>query len=178
VKKNCKAELELLGRDKLKIPKLPLRRVTYTEVIELLQKAGEDIKWGDDFTKPQEKKMTELVGEIAFVLKDWPAEIKPFYAMPNDKNPKVCRAFDLMYEGIEICSGTQRVHLPELLIKQLKIKELNPEDFKFYIDFFRYGAPPHGGWSIGLERLTMQITGKKNIREATMFPRDRDRITP
>ena len=178
VKKECKAELKQLGREKLEIPKLPLRRVTYTKGIEILQKAGEDIKWGDDFTKPQEKKLTELVGDTAFVLKDWPTEAKPFYAMPDDKDPKVCHAFDLMYNGIEICSGTQRVHLPELLIKQLESKGLNPDDFKFYIDFFRYGAPPHAGWSIGLERLTMQITGRNNIREVTMFPRDRDRITP
>lgn len=178
VKANCKDELKLLGRDKLKVPKLPLRRVTYTEAIGLLQKAGEDIKWGEDFSKPQEKKMTKLVGEVAFVLKDWPTEAKPFYAMPDSKNPKVCHAFDLMYEGMEVCSGTQRVHLPELLIKQLKSKGLNPKDFEFYINFFRYGAPPHAGWSIGLERLTQQITGKKNIREVTMFPRDRDRITP
>jgi len=98
--------------------------------------------------------------------------------MPDEKNPKLCHAFDLLYNGLEICSGTQRVHLPELLIKQLKSKELNPDDFKFYIDFFRYGAPPHAGWSIGLERLTMTITGKSNIREVTMFPRDRNRITP
>jgi len=178
VKKNCKAELKLLGREKLKVPKLPMRRVTYTEVVEMLQKAGEDIKWGDDFTKPQEKKMAELVGEVAFVLKDWPTEIKPFYAMPDEKNPKVAHAFDLIYNGMEICSGTQRIHIPELLIKQLESKGLNPENFQFYINFFRYGAPPHAGWSIGLERLTMQITGVDNIRKATMFPRDRDRITP
>jgi aspartyl-tRNA synthetase len=127
VKKNCADELKLLGREKLEIPKLPFKRVTYTDVIELLQKAGEKIKWGDDFTKPQEKKMTKLVGEAAFVLKDWPAEAKPFYAMPNKKNPKVCHAFDLMYNGMEICSGTQRVHLPNLLIKQLKSKGLNPD---------------------------------------------------
>ncbi len=177
VKKNCADELKVLGRE-LKVPKLPLKHVTYKEAIKMLQKASEDIKWGDDFSKTQEKLLTKLVGEEAFVLKDWPAEIKAFYAMPDEKNPKLCHAFDLLYNGLEICSGTQRVHLPELLIKQLKSKELNPDDFKFYIDFFRYGAPPHAGWSIGLERLTMTITGKSNIREVTMFPRDRNRITP
>jgi len=178
VKKNCAEELNFLGRKDMEIPKLPLKRVAYAEVIDMLQKAGEEIKWGDDFTKTQEKLMTKLLGEVAFVLKDWPTEIKPFYAMPDDKNPKVCHAFDLIYDGVEICSGTQRVHIPDLLIKQIKSKDLNPDDFKFYIDFFRYGAPPHAGWSIGLERLTMQITGRNNIREATMFPRDRNRITP
>lgn len=177
VKKNCAAELKALGRE-LKIPKLPLKRVAYDEVVKMLQKAGEKIKWGEDFSKTQEKMMTKLVGEEAFLVKDWPAEIKAFYAMPNEKNPKVCHAFDLVYNGLEVCSGTQRVHIPELLIKQLKSKGLNPNDFKFYIDCFRYGSAPHAGWSIGLERLTMTITGKKNIREVTMFPRDRNRITP
>ncbi len=178
VKANCSEELEVLGRSDLKVPKLPLKRVTYTEVIELLQKAGEEIKWGEDFSKTQERLMTKLIGEDAFVLKDWPSEIKAFYAMPDEKNPKICHAFDLVYNGLEICSGTQRVHIPALLIKQLKAKGLNPDNFKFYIDCFRYGSPCHSGWSIGLERLTMQITGKKNIRECCMFPRDRNSITP
>jgi aspartyl-tRNA synthetase len=103
--------------------------------------------------------------------------LKAFYAMPN-QDGRTCKAFDLIYKGLEIASGTQRIHLPDLLSKQLALKGLNPEGFKFYIDAFRYGAPYHAGWSIGLERLTMKITGRENIREATMFPRDRTRITP
>ena len=177
VKKNCKDELGLLKRD-LKIPKTPLKRMTYTHIIELLQKAGEKIKWGEDFTKTQEKMLPKLVGDDAFFIKDWPTEIKAFYSMPYEDNPKICKAYDLVYNGLEISSGTQRIHIPELLIKQLKSKGLNPENFKFYIDAFRYGACPHAGWSIGLERLTMTVLGKTNIREVTMFPRDRNRITP
>jgi len=177
VKKNCKNEFALLKRD-LKIPKTPLRRITYTRIIELLQKAGEKIKWGEDFTKTQEKMMPKLVGDAAFFIKDWPTEIKAFYSMPYEDNPKICKAYDLVYNGLEISSGTQRIHIPELLIKQLKSKGFDPENFKFYIDAFRYGACPHAGWSIGLERLTMAVLGKTNIREVTMFPRDRSRITP
>ena len=176
VKENCEEELKTLDID-LKVPKLPFRRVTYTECIEALQKEGEDIKWGDDFSKPQERMLAKLFGD-AFFLKDWPTEIKAFYAMPYKDNPKVCHAFDLVFHGIEISSGTQRVHIPELLIKQLKSKDLNPDNFKFYVDCFRYGAPPHAGWSIGLERMTMTLTGVKNIREACMFPRDRQRLSP
>jgi aspartyl-tRNA synthetase len=176
VKKNMKEELKVLGRD-LKIPKSPLKRLPYEKVIEILQKNGEKINFGDDFTKTQEKMMPKLIGD-AFFIKDWPTEIKAFYAMPDEKNPKFCHAYDLIYNGLEICSGTQRIHLPELLIKQIKSKGLNPNDFKFYIDAFRYGAPEHSGWSIGLERFTMTITGKTNIRDVTMFPRDRSRITP
>ena len=79
---------------------------------------------------------------------------------------------------MEITSGGQRVHLPELLTERLKAKGLNPKDFKAYIDSFRYGAPPHAGWGMGLERITMLILGLENIREAVLFPRDRDRLSP
>lgn len=176
VKKNRREELKILKVD-LKIPQTPIKRISYEEAIKILQKNGEKINFGDDFTKGQEKKLGELVGE-AFFIRHWPTEIKAFYAMPDEKNPKFCHAFDLIYKGLEICSGTQRIHIPELLTKQIKSKGLDPKDFKFYIDAFKYGAPYHAGWSIGLERFTMQITGKTNIREATMFPRDRNRITP
>ena len=86
--------------------------------------------------------------------------------------------FDAIYNGMEISSGGQRVHIPELLIERLKAKGLNPKDFEAYIDSFRYGAPPHAGWGLGLERLTMLLLGLNNIREAVLFPRDRDRLSP
>jgi nondiscriminating aspartyl-tRNA synthetase len=176
VKENCKKELEILKRE-IEIPKLPLKRITYEKAVELLKKEGEEIEYGQDFSKLQEQKLGEIVGK-AFFIKEWPTELKAFYAMPFENNPKICRAFDLIYEGLEISSGTQRIHIPELLINQLKSKELNPDDFKFYIDCFRFGAPPHAGWSIGLERITMKICGLNNIQEATMFPRTRTRLTP
>jgi len=176
VNKNCKKELETLGQ-KIKTPELPFKRVTYDDCVKVLKKKGESIEWGNDFSKAQEKMLSEIFGDI-FFIKDWPTEIKAFYAMPYENNPKICHAFDLIFHGIEISSGTQRIHKPDLLIKQLKSKNLNPNNFKFYIDCFRYGAPPHAGWSIGLERLTMTIAGLKNIREACMFPRDRDRLVP
>ena len=177
VKERCPDELEVLGRE-LVVPELPFRRVTYTESIEMLRDAGEEIAWGDDFSKPQERKLTELVGKEAFFLKDWPSVQKAFYAMPFEENPDVVHAFDLLYSGIEICSGTMRIHMPELLREQLRKKGLNPDNFTHYIESFAYGAPPHAGWSIGLERLTMTVTGMTNIRECTMFPRDRDRLVP
>ena len=96
--------------------------------------------------------------------------------MPKGKDSS--SGFDAIYKGMEITSGGQRVHLPDLLIERLKSKKLNPKDFKSYVDSFRYGAPPHAGWGLGLERLTMLILGLENIREAVMFPRDRDRTTP
>ena len=94
------------------------------------------------------------------------------------KDSKFSEGFDALYGGMEISSGGQRIHLPELLIERLKIKELNPKNFESYINSFRYGAPPHSGWSIGLERLTQVICRLDNVKEATMFPRDRERLTP
>ena len=118
-------------------------------------------------------------GDVVFTH-SWPTQIKPFYIMPKkeDSEEKESCGFDALYGGVEISSGGQRIHLPELLIKTIQKKGLNPEGFKDYIDSFRYGAPPHAGWSIGLERLTQIICGFDNVKEATMFPRDRDRLTP
>jgi aspartyl-tRNA synthetase len=86
--------------------------------------------------------------------------------------------FDAIYKGMEITSGGQRIHIPKLLIERLKAKGLKPEDFKSYIDSFRFGAPSHAGWGMGVERLTMLLLGIENIREVVLFPRDRDRLTP
>ncbi len=172
----CSEELKRLGQE-LELLTLPLKRVQYTEAVNMLQKSGEEIEQGMDFSKTQERKLAGLVGKKAFFMVDWPLELKAFYAMPNPDG-KTCRAFDLIYNGLEVSSGTQRIHLPSLLISRLRAKGLNPDNFKSYVDAFRYGAPYHAGWSIGLERLTMKITGRDNIREATMFPRDRNRITP
>jgi aspartyl-tRNA synthetase len=177
VRESNQEELDKLEGQKLESTQLPLERVTYARAIELLKKNGEEIEFGADFSKTQEKKLLQLIGKEAFFIVGWPIELKAFYAMPNPDG-KTCRAFDLIYKGLEIASGTQRIHLPDLLSKQLEMKGFNPQGFKFYIDAFRYGAPYHAGWSIGLERLTMKITGRENIREATMFPRDRNRITP
>jgi len=177
VKTHCSRELEVLGRN-LVVPSLPLRRVTYTETVDLLHGRGEKMVWGEDFTKLQERLLMSLVGEEAFFVGDWPTVLKPFYVLPYEDRPEVCRAFDLIYGGLEISSGTQRVHFPELLRRQILAKGLKPEDFEHYIRCFAYGAPPHSGWSIGLERLTMKVTGMENIRESCMFPRDRNRLVP
>ncbi|MES0324650.1 MAG: amino acid--tRNA ligase-related protein, partial [Candidatus Bathyarchaeia archaeon] len=88
------------------------------------------------------------------------------------------RAFDCLYAGIEISSGTMRIHKVDLLKERIKYKGLNPDNFDYYTKAFLYGAPPHAGWSIGLERITMTVCGLDNIREACMFPRDRDRLVP
>ena len=169
---NCKEELKILDR-KLKIPK-----AVYFSYEEAIKKVGGKI--GDDFTPEQEKKLCEIYKDSIVFTHSWPASEKSFYIMTRNEDPnaKFSEGFDALYGGIEISSGGQRIHLPELLIERLKAKKLNPKNFKDYIDSFRFGAPQHAGWSIGLERLTQVICGLDNIKEATMFPRDRDRLTP
>ncbi|MFA4983057.1 MAG: aspartate--tRNA(Asn) ligase [Candidatus Micrarchaeia archaeon] len=176
VKKECGGELRALGRE-LAVPS-SIPRHTYTELVEKLNANGVPHKWGDDFTRETEAKLAEMLGYSTYFITKWPTECRAFYSMPSEEDPKICNAYDLNYEGLEISSGAQRIHRPEILIKQLQGRGLNPSDFEFYINAFRVGAPPHAGWSIGLDRLTMKICGLHNIREAVMFPRDRVRLKP
>ncbi|RME79374.1 MAG: aspartate--tRNA(Asn) ligase, partial [Methanobacteriota archaeon] len=130
-----------------------------------------------DLNREAEKKLCELLGE-AVVIKKWPTAIRAFYSMPYEDEPNYCKSYDLLYRGLELSSGAQRIHIPELLEEQLRKRGLEPRDFSFYIDAFKYGAPPHAGWSIGLERLVMKLLKLPNIREAMLHPRDRTRISP
>ncbi|HRZ85200.1 MAG TPA: aspartate--tRNA(Asn) ligase [Candidatus Paceibacterota bacterium] len=171
-----KKELDLL-EVKIEIPKV--KYLTFAEVAEIMKKHKVHVG-KDDLSGESEEKLGELYPNTIVFVHDWPMSGKPFYIMPKDakKDAILSNGFDAIYLGMEISSGGQRIHLPELLTERLKIKGLNPKDFKAYIDSFRYGAPPHAGWGVGLERLTMLILGQKNIREAVLFPRDRDRLTP
>ena len=175
VLENNKRELEIL-KVKLEIPKA--KYLTYSEAVDLMNKHGIKMKTGDDFEPEAERKLCSLFPNHVIFTYEWPSSIKPFYIWPKDTKKGTSGGFDMLYGWMEIASGGQRVHVPEILIKKLKEKKLNPEDFKWYVDAFRYGAPMHAGWSIGLERLTQTILGLDNIREATLFPRDRRRLTP
>ena len=177
VMSECKYELDLL-KVNLKVPKV--KYMTYNEAISVLNKNGFKLKSGDDFEPEAERKLCSLFPDTLIFTYEWPSNMKPFYIWPKDKQSEkgVSGGFDAVYGGVEISSGGQRVHVPDILIQQLKKKGLNPEDFKWYVDAFRYGAPMHAGWSIGLERLTQAMLKLDNIREATMFPRDRRRLTP
>ncbi len=167
-----KQELNLLGV-KLKIPKV--KYMTFEQVAKLMKQNGVKMD-KDDLSIEAEKKLGELFPDTIVFVHDWPLSSKPFYIMP--KGEKLSRGFDAIYQGVEISSGGQRIHIPELLEKRLKAKGLKPKDFKSYIDSFRYGAPPHAGWGMGVERLLMQMLNLPNIREAVLFPRDRDRLVP
>ena len=176
VSENCADDLALLNAP-LTVPK-KIPRHTYTELVKKLNSAGVPMEWGEDFDREKENKLYSLLGEEAYFITRWPTAIRAFYSMPDEKDPKVCKAYDLMYRGLELSSGAQRIHIPELLIKQLQARNLDPAQFEFYINAFRVGAPPHAGWSIGIERLVMKMCNLHNIREAAMFPRDRTRLTP
>ena len=151
----------------------------FSEVKELMDK--EKVECGDDdLSGASEKKLDELFPHTLVFVYDWPMIGKPFYIMPKDENAnsKLSEGFDAIYRGMEISSGGQRIHIPELLEARLKAKGLDKKDFKTYIDSFRFGAPPHAGWSIGIERFTHVLLGLANVREACLFPRDRDRLSP
>jgi aspartyl-tRNA synthetase len=176
VSEKCAPELKILGRD-LKVPKIPFERKSYTEVIDLLNKKGLKIKWGEDIPPEGEKIISDsFKGPV--IVYEYPMELKPYYIHPHDTDPKLSYGFDLIGEGIELASGGRRIHDSELYTKMLKEKGLNPDNFKEIIQFFRLGMPPHAGWAIGVDRLAMAICGLDNVREAVLFPRDLKRLNP
>ncbi len=176
VKKNCQRELEIL-KHKVDIPKLPSKRFTYTQILDELREEGIEVPWGEDIPTPAYRTLGKLHPYFFFIT-EWPTKSKPFYIKPKDNNPKVSEGFDYMWKWIELASGGTRVHSKNLLMKRLKEQRLNPGSFKHHLQVFDYGLPPHAGWAAGLERMLMMLTGKRNIREVVLFPRDRARLTP
>lgn len=176
VREKCGEELRTLGH-KVDLPQLPLKRLTYNEVIEELQKKDVKIEWGEDIPTVAFRTLGKIHPYFYFIT-NWPTRLKPFYIKPRDDDPEISEGFDLMWSWIEIASGGTRVHKKEVLIERLKEQGLHPESFKYHLQAFDYGMPPHAGWAIGLERLIMMLTGIKNIREVVLFPRDRFRLTP
>lgn len=170
-------ELRILGVS-LRPPQLPLRRYSYDEIVKELREAGEKLRWGDDLTTSSYRLLGKKHRKEFYFVVDWPTKARPFYIKPFTDKPELCYAFDLMYEWIEVASGGSRVDSKEVLIKRLNEQNLNPDSFKFYIDSFNYGMPPHAGWGMGLDRFIMAILDIKNIRECVLFPRDRFRLTP
>ena len=176
VSEKCQKELATLEH-RIKIPEIPFKRFTYSQILEDLK--GEDVKipWGEDIPTPAFRKIGKIHPHFYFIV-DWPTKSKAFYIKPRDENPEISEGFDLMWRWVELVSGGTRIASKELLMERLKEKSLNPESFKHHLQTFDYGMPPHAGWAIGMERLTMMLTGKKNIREVTLYPRDKFRLTP
>jgi aspartyl-tRNA synthetase len=174
----CKDELKILDK-KISVPKLPFKRITYDDAIKKLSKNGSSIKWGDDLGTEEEKLLGNIMKKEDFefyFIKKYPIEAKPFYTMPIED--KYSRGFDLACKGVEIASGSQRIHDVKLLKQRIKACDLNPKDFESYLKAFRFGMPPHGGFGFGIERFLMELLDIGNIREVILFPRDRTRLTP
>ena len=176
VVEKCPEELIML-KHTLDVPNLPFKRLSYSEILQDLKHEGLDLPWGEDIPTEVLRTLGKVHPYFYFIT-DWPTQCRSFYVKPQGANPKLSEGFDLMWSWLELVSGGTRVSSKELLMKRLEEKDLNPESFKWHLEAFDYGMPPHAGWAIGLERLTMLLTGKKNIREVTLYPRDRFRLTP
>jgi len=181
VAENAAEQLETLGlAETFEVPEADFPRLTYEEAIERVNATGEldeQLVWGDDLSTAAEEALGEDVGQHYFVTA-WPSEIKPFYIKDHDDDPELSTGFDMMHPRLELVSGGQREHRHEKLIEGFEQQGLEPAAFEYYTKMFRYGMPPHAGWGLGAERLVMTMLGLENIREAVLFPRDRQRLSP
>ncbi|MCH7661912.1 MAG: aspartate--tRNA(Asn) ligase [Euryarchaeota archaeon] len=179
VAENCQQQLALLGYDDFSVPDEGFPRLTYEEAIERINATGEldeQLVWGDDLSTEAEKALGDDIGGHYFVT-DWPSEIKPFY-IQDYEDGELSKGFDLMHPRMELVSGGQREHRYENLVSGFEAQGLDPEQFEYYTKMFKYGMPPHAGWAYGVERLVMTMLDLGNIREAVLFPRDRQRLSP
>ena len=161
----------------LKIPYVPssIPQYTYSDLVEKMQKAGAKTEWGDDLYPPNLKKIN-LSG--FYFIKDWPLGPKPFYVKAKKDDPKMSESFDLMFDDLELSSGSTRIEKRSELEERMKNKGFKLDAFDYHLRVFDYGVPPHAGCGIGVERLMMALTGTENIRDVTFYPRDVDRLTP
>ncbi|PON65615.1 Aspartyl-tRNA synthetase, archaeal-type [Parasponia andersonii] len=183
--KNCVKELEAVSRQYPFEPLKYLRktlRLTFEEGVQMLKDAGVEVDPLGDLNTESERKLGKLVlekyGTEFYILHRYPLAVRPFYTMPCYDNPAYSNSFDVFIRGEEIISGAQRVHVPELLAERAQACGIDVNTISTYIDSFRYGAPPHGGFGVGLERVVMLFCGLNNIRKTSLFPRDPNRIAP
>lgn len=182
LKRSCQGELELLGSELVLCPEeVAIPRVTFKEAQEIFfKRTGVDERSEPDLSPAAERELCKYAREehgcdLIFII-DWKREKRPFYSFPNEEDPALTNTFDLLCAGTEITSGGQRRHTYESMVEGIVEKEMDPDNFTDYLTIFRHGMPPHGGFGMGLERLTMTLLGLKNIREASLFPSDPKRI--
>ena len=181
LKKDYSEELELLHADVPEIDTIPSMK--FMDAKELLIKK---FKYNPTDMKDFDPQEEELLGKYAkkefnsdfIFITHYPSRKRPFYTMDCPDDPEYTLSFDLLFRGLEITSGGQRIHDYRAQVEKMIKCGMNPEEFETYLMLHKYGAPPHGGLGLGLERLTMHLLGFKNVREATMFPRDINRVTP
>jgi nondiscriminating aspartyl-tRNA synthetase len=153
------------------------KKYTYDEALEIAVRKGLEMDWGDDISPAALEIIAEETPGFYFIT-DWPLTSKPFYIQPCSTKRELSESFDLLYGATEIASGGSRIHSKELLIKRMRDSKLKPKSFEYHLRIFDYGMPPHAGFGLGLERFLVALTGEKNIRELTFFPRDQRRLTP
>jgi nondiscriminating aspartyl-tRNA synthetase len=180
VEKNCKKELEIWGAKvpeiRGKIPRLKLRGAQ--EII--FKRTGKDKRENPDLDPEDEKEICNFSkekfnSELVFIT-HFPTSKRPFYTFEDPENPEYTLSFDLLFRGLEIVTGGQRINDYKYLVKKMKRFGLDPKNFKYYLQAFKYGMPPEGGFAIGAERVTKQILGLENVREASLFVRDLQRV--
>jgi aspartyl-tRNA synthetase len=166
----------------VEVPSMPFPRIPYCDAIDIVKEGGGEIEWGDDIESHHCDIIAAQHPGFHFIPR-WPMAMKPFYIHHKEGEKgstggQLSRGFDLNYGRDEMTSGGQREHRVDVLEQNLRDMDLEPADFIFYTDGFRYGAPPHAGWGLGVARLLMVLTGAGNVREVVLFPRDRSRVTP
>lgn len=176
----CAAELKLWSLYPLSLGPIP--RMKLGDAVHILQEEYNHVCQSRDIDPEGERLICEHVerhfGVPAVFLTEYPAAARPFYTMLDPENPQVTKSFDLIYRGLEITTGGQRIHQYQELKGRMQAHGLNPQVLSGYLEMFRLGMPPHGGFAIGLERLTAQILGLSNVKEACLFPRDISRLNP
>lgn len=182
LERNCKEEFEMLNAGLPKIPnKIP--RIKLSEAQQILEKEYKEKCAGAPDLDPKQERLiseyaTKKFGSEFVFITHYPSKKRPFYTYDDPDSPKETLSFDLMFRGQEITTGGQRLHIYEDYLRKMKDRGMDPKNFEDYLSVFKYGMPPHGGLAIGLERLTARLLNLDNIREASLFPRDINRLRP
>jgi len=183
VKAKHGAEIEALFGIELEVPTAPFPRIPLAEAKRIVAERGYEVPRADDDMDPEGERqiaayVKETFGHDFVFLTDYASSIRPFYHMRHEGDASLTNSYDLIFNGVEISTGAQREHRVDVLIEQAKDKGLEPEELDFYLDFFRHGVPPHGGFGMGLARVLMLMLQLPNIRETTYLFRGPTRLTP
>jgi nondiscriminating aspartyl-tRNA synthetase len=165
------------------VPTIPFPRIPLAEAKRIVAERGYEVPRADDDMDPEGERqiaayVAETFGHEFVFLTDYASSIRPFYHMRREGDPTITNSYDLIWRGTEITTGAQREHRVEILEAQAREKGLDPEELSFYLDFFRYGVPPHGGFGMGLQRVMMLLLHQPNLREVTYLFRGPNRLAP
>jgi nondiscriminating aspartyl-tRNA synthetase len=178
---DCAAELALLKKD-LSPPKTPLPEIDFPDVYGILEKVHKRLPRDEDLDEESKDLLATYVkekfGQEFFFVNRFPSKPKPFYIMRVDDEPEFARSTDFFLGSLELSSGGQREHRHDRIMAQINAMGMNAKSLEWFTEPFRYGVPPHGGYSFGIERFTARLLGMENIKEAVLFPRDPERLIP